>query len=393
MKPVGPCVLAINGGSSSLKFGAYGPGGVPTQWIGQVEGLQPGGQVLARLQQQAPVPIDVATGADPFEAALAWLLKALAGAGAQVLAVSHRIVHGGEAFVAPVLLDDAKLQALQALCPLAPLHQPHNLAGVHAFRRALPGVPQVGCFDTAFHAGMPDVERLLPLPVAGLPAGLRRYGFHGLSYQWAWEQLALHSPRSAQGRLLMMHLGNGASICALRGGAVQATSMGFSALDGLMMGTRSGSLDPGVLLYLLAQGWSREQLERLLWRESGLRGVSGLSADMRELRASREPAARRAIDLYIHRALREAGAQIAVIGGLDGVVFTGGIGEHDVALRATLASRLAHAGLLLDEAANAAADGGAVAAIHHRDSACEAWVIPCDEGSVAARAAWQLLVP
>lgn len=391
MKAIGPCVLAINGGSSSLKFGAYGPQGARTAWVGQVEGLQPGGQVVARLAQGAPVPIAVPAGTDAYDAALAWLLRALDDAGAQVLAVAHRIVHGGDAFVAPVLLDEARLQALQTLCPLAPLHQPHNLAGVHAFRRALPGVPQVGCFDTAFHAGMPEVERLLPLPAQDLPAGMRRYGFHGLSYQWAWDQLGQHSPRIASGRVVMMHLGNGSSVCALRGGRVQATSMGFSALDGLMMGTRSGSLDPGVLLHLLALGWSRERLERLLWRESGLRGVSGLSADMRELRASSDPAARRAIDLYTRRALREAGAQIAIIGGLDVLVFTGGIGEHDVSLRASLASQLAFTGLVLDEAANAAADGDAVMAIHAAGSACEAWVIPCDEGSVAARAAWRLL--
>lgn len=391
MPPIGPCVLAINGGSSSLKFGAYGPGGQASGWTGQVEGLQPGGRAVARVGEQPAEAIAVPPGGDAYEAALAWLLGALSQAGAQVRAVAHRIVHGGEAFVAPVVLGDAELRALEALNPLAPLHQPHNLAGVRAFRRALPGVPQVGCFDTAFHAGLPEVERLLPLPAQGLPPGLRRYGFHGLSYQWSWEQLARRSERSATGRVLMMHLGNGSSVCALKGGQVQATSMGFSALDGLMMGTRSGSLDPGVLLHLLEQGWDRERLERLLWRESGLRGVSGLSADMRTLRASEDPAARRAIDLYTHRALRECGAQIAVTGGLDVLVFTGGIGEHDVSLRTALGAGLAYTGLVLDDAANAASDGGKVAAIHRHDSVCEAWVIPCDEGSVAARAAWALL--
>ncbi|TDM08179.1 MAG: acetate kinase [Ideonella sp. MAG2] len=305
-------------------------------------------------------------------------------------AVAHRIVHGGSVCMAPCLLDAPTLEALAALNPLAPLHQPHNLAGVAAFAQALPDVPQVGCFDTAFHASLPPLEQRLPLPAALAEQGLRRYGFHGLSYQYVSEVLAAHSP-CAGGRAILAHLGNGASLCATQGGRSVATTMGFSALDGLMMGSRSGSLDPGVLLHLWRQGWSQAEVEELLYKNSGLKGVSGLSADMRTLRASTAPAAREAIALFTRRIVREMGGLAALLGGVELIAFTGGIGEHDAALRADVASALAFLGVRLDAAANLAATGDSVQALHAADSAVELWVVPTDEGRVAARAAFALL--
>lgn len=363
-------VLAVNAGSSSLKFGLY-PRQGPALWSGQIEGLE-------------------AAGETTFTDALQRLPADCTQRGAQLVAVAHRIVHGGEAFVAPCPLDADALQRLRALEPLAPLHQPHNLDGVAAFLQALPGVPQIGCFDTAFHATLPAVERALPIDRTLVTQGLRRYGFHGLSYQYLAQRLPLHTAR-AHGRVLLAHLGNGASLCALRGGRSVATTMGFSALDGLMMGTRCGSLDPGVLLHLLRQGWSTDALEDLLYRRSGLKGVSGLSADMRMLRASAEPHAAEAIALFTHRVLREAGALSAVLGGLDAIAFTGGIGEHDTVLRADVSAGLAHLGVQIDDAANAAARGDVVAPLHTPDSRVEVWVVPTDEGRVAAQAAFALL--
>jgi acetate kinase len=270
--------------------------------------------------------------------------------------VAHRIVHGGQRFVAPCLLDEATLAALAELNPLAPLHQPHNLAGVRALQKALPDLPQVGCFDTAFHAGMPAVEHRLPIDRSLWDQGVQRYGFHGLSYQFVMRELQRRTPRAA-GRVLMAHLGNGASLCAALNGASVATTMGFSALDGLMMGTRSGSVDPGVLLHLWRQGQTVDEVETLLYKRSGLKGVSGLSADMRTLRASDAPAAREAIELFTYRLLREAGALLAVLGGVDVIAFTGGIGEHDAQLREDLLTRLTWLGTRPDAAANHDARG------------------------------------
>ncbi|BAL93734.1 acetate/propionate family kinase [Rubrivivax gelatinosus] len=382
-------VLALNAGSSSLKFGVYERQG-PALWTGLFEGLEPGGTPSWHLAGETARALLPAPGQDGFAAALDALLALLAARGRRLAAVAHRVVHGGERCVAPCVLDAELLAYLHTLEPLAPLHQPHNLAGVAAIHRAQPALPQLACFDTAFHASMPEVERRLPLPRDFESRGLRRYGFHGLSYESVAGTLATVSPR-AGGRLLMAHLGNGASLCGAIGGRSVASSMGLSALDGLMMGTRSGALDPGVLLYLWRDGWTLEQVERLLYKQSGLLGVSGLSADMRTLRASAEPAAAEAIALFTHRLLREAGAIVAVLGGLELLAFTGGIGEHDAQLREDVAAGLGFTGLVLDPAANRAAPPDRPVPVHAAGSAVEVWVVPTDEGRVAADAAFRHL--
>lgn len=385
-------VLTVNAGSSSLKFGLYQRGVAQALLSGSAEGLQPGGTPTLRMAGAEPIVLALAADGDGFQAALAALRQQLALVAPDVTlrAVAHRIVHGGTRYREPVLLDAATLDYLHTLESLAPLHQPANLAGVAAMRRAWPELPQVGCFDTAFHATLHPCEQRFALPHALFEQGLRRYGFHGLSYHYVAQQIARHSVRG-RGRALLAHLGNGASMCALNDGQSVATSMGFSAVDGLMMGTRCGNLDAGLVLHLVRQGWDATRIERLLYRESGLLGVSGLSADMRTLRASDSEGARRAIALFEHRALREAGALIAVLGGVDLIAFTGGIGEHDVLLRQRLASALAYLGVKLDASANSRAVGDSVLAIHAADSTVEVWVVPTDEGRVAAEAAWNLL--
>jgi acetate kinase len=382
-------VLAVNAGSSSLKIGLYDAPEAPSVWSGQFSGLEPGGQ--PRWCESGSMPLPLADGtAQPWSATLAVLSQTLMHADVSLSAVAHRIVHGGELFVAPCRLDAATLAQLASLSPLAPLHQPHNLDGVAASYACWPEVPQIGCFDTAFHATLPLLERRLPLPATLDAAGIRRYGFHGLSYDYMSARLHERSPR-ASGRALLAHLGNGASLCATLDGRPVATSMGFSALDGLMMGTRCGSLDAGVVLHLWREGWTLEQVETLLWRDSGLLGVSGMTADMRTLRASTEPPARLAVGLFEHRAKREAGALLALLGGLDLVAFAGGIGEHDAATRAALAEPLAAFGLALDAQRNAAECGERIAPIHADGSAVEAWIVPTDEGRVAATAAFSWL--
>jgi acetate kinase len=289
-----------------------------------------------------------------------------------------------------VQLSPSILAELEGLNSLAPLHQPHNLAGVKAFMEAFPDIPQIGCFDTSFHQTVDPLETRFALPDDLYQQGVRRYGFHGLSYDYVAGRLGKLSSRAHQ-RLLMAHLGNGSSLCAAHHGQSVATTMGFSALDGLMMGTRCGALDAGVLLYLLEQGWDRERITRLLYKQSGLLGVSGLSADMRTLRNSTEASARLAIDLYVHRVRREGGALVAVMQGLDAIAFTGGIGEHDAQTRAEICAGWGFLGAHLDERANRQADGSQAMAIHAPHSAVEVWVMPTDEGRVAAESALRTL--
>ena len=400
-------ILAVNCGSSSIKFALYpvvAKRVLAANLSGNVEGLEPGGNVLIRVCDLAsdgePEQLSLtqsedaaaATSEDKFTQALQRLQTYLLAhsTGIEIVAVAHRIVHGGDHYADSIVMNDAAMTYLQTLNPLAPLHQPHNLEGVQAFQRVYPQIPQVACFDTGFHSTMPEVERTLALPQVLRDSGIRRYGFHGLSYRYVSQQLLQHTVAAA-GRVVMAHLGNGASICAMRNGDSQATTMGFSALDGLMMGTRCGALDPGVVLHLCQQGWDAKHLETMLYKQSGLLGVSGISADMRRLRESEHPAARKAIELFTHKVIRESGALTACIGGLDVLAFTGGIGEHDAALREQVAQGLMYLGVKIDFQKNLLARGDAIAAIHAPDSAVEIWVVPTDEGWIAAADAATLL--
>lgn len=377
------CVLAVNAGSSTLKFGLYDRAG-QALWGGQFSGLEPGGTPAAPFEAGPPV------GDDSLPWALTALSQQLLAQRFKPLAVVHRVVHGGPRADAVLPVTPSLLAELATRIPLAPLHQPHNLAGVHAFAAAFADLPQLVCFDTAFHATLPELEQRLPLPQALHAQGIRRYGFHGLSYQNAVQRLR-EAGAAIGGRALLAHLGGGASVCATEKGSSVASSMGFSALDGLMMGTRSGSLDPGVLLHLMRLGWDLERLDALLHRECGLRGVSGLSGDWRTLRATRDPQAAFALALFTHRLRRELGAQLGLLGALDLVAFTGGIGEHDARLRSEAVQALACTGLRLDETANQAAQGEAVQGIHAADSPVQVWVVPADEGRVASHAAFSWL--
>lgn len=301
--------------------------------------------------------------------------------GSPLAAVGHRIVHGGD-FTKPMRLDEATLTTLAGLSPLAPLHQPHNLAAVTALAKLRPGLIQVGCFDTAFHHSMDDTARRFGLPRRLEASGLKRYGFHGLSYEYIAGRLAEIEPEMAGGRIIVAHLGSGASLCALRNGRSIDTTMSFTPLDGLVMGTRCGALDPGVILYLIqTAGMNADAVQDLLYDQSGLLGVSGISADMRVLLGNDACSAREAIELFVYRAAREIGALSASLGGLDGIVFTGGIGENAPTIRAAIAARLAWQGLALDEAANRE---GKIT-ISAQGSAVMAWCIPTDEESVIAR--------
>jgi len=386
-------ILSVNAGSSSLKFSLYPLVNTQVQpqiLSGLIEGLEPGGapHMSWTYQGQNQARALVLADGHIFAQALLSLrdlLAQLPGVPA-LTAVSHRVVHGAAMYRASMLVTDEVLAQLTQFNSLAPLHQPHNLEGVRAFREAFAGLPQVACFDTAFHATLPEVDFRFALPQELYEQGLRRYGFHGLSYQYVMGTLMEYSHR-ARGRALMAHLGNGASLCAAQDGKSCATTMGFSALDGLMMGTRTGTLDPGVLLYLLEQGWDHARLQKLLYKQSGLLGMSGISADMRRLRADPSAAAKLAIDAFTYRVVRESGALVACMQGLDVLAFSGGIGEHDVTLRAEVGQKLAWLGVAIDPVLNAKATGSAVMAIHAPSSQVEVWVVPTDEGVIAAREA------
>ena len=381
-------VLTLNAGSSSVKFALYPasrPGGAP-RLSGIADGL--GSRSHFRVKDAAGAvledrdpPGSGGAGAnhdDALQATLAVLRERAPDA--RVAAVGHRIVHGGVAFDHPVAIDEAVFAALERLEPLAPLHQPHNLAGVRAARHAFPAVAQVAVFDTAFHRAQPETNQRFALPRALHDEGVRRYGFHGISFESICAQLAAQG-RGA-GRVIVAHLGHGASICAIRDGRSVATTMSFSPLDGLPMGTRCGRLDAAVVLYLLQQrAMDPDRIARLLYRESGLLGLSGITGEMRELAASTEPAAREAVDYYVEHAGRELAAMCAALGGLDLLVFTGGIGQNAPMIRARIVGRLAWMGLAVDEAANARN----AEAISATASAAAIRVVATDEEAVIAR--------
>jgi len=359
---VASAVLALNAGSSSLKFALFTTGAasdlVPSA-AGKIEGIGTAPHLVVRdatgvvvEEQRWP------SGAhDSHEAFLDRVLGRIASLVGDdlLIGVGHRVVHGGSRFTAPERVTAAVLGDLDRLCTLAPLHQQHSLNTIRAAQRACPGVPHVACFDTSFHATMPAVATLLALPAECAADGVRRYGFHGLSYAFVAQRLAAIDPNVAAGRVIAAHLGNGASLCAMRNGRSVETTMGFTALDGLMMGTRCGALDPGVILFLLqARGMSATAIQHLLYERSGLLGVSGLSSDVRELCASDDPRARLAIELFVYGMVKQVGALVAVLGGIDGLVFTAGIGENSAAVRALVCDRLSWLGVELDATANAA---------------------------------------
>lgn len=380
-------VLTLNAGSSSLKFALFEVGDVQLLVCqGQVEAIGSAPHLIAKAPDGGVLiehrwPDGAGLTHETFLASLFNFVDDHLAAD-RLTAIGHRVVHGGATFNQPVLIDPDVLTALDKLCPLAPLHQPHNLAAIRAAQAVRPGLPQVACFDTAFHYGHADVVTRFALPRAWHDQGVRRYGFHGLSYEFVSGELRQRDPDLAAGRVIIAHLGNGASLCALQDGCSVDTTMGFTALDGLMMGTRCGTLDPGVVLYLEQQAdMAPDAVQTLLYEQSGLLGVSGLSADMRVLLASTEPAAKEAFDLFTFRIAREIGALTASIGGLDGIVFTAGIGENAPAIRAAVAERLAWTGLVLDPQANAAGTG----LISAPGSRLKAWVIPTNEEAMIAR--------
>jgi acetate kinase len=379
-------ILTLNAGSSSLKFAVFdAASGLRRSAYGEVEKLDSSPRLRACDATGAVLAEhDLAAGqADRFAAALHAVLAftdAHLGAGG-LMAVGHRVVHGGAAHIGPELITPALIAGLRELTKLDPLHMPNNLAPMEAIAAVRPKLPQVACFDTAFHHTIPSVATQCALPREVSAAGVRRYGFHGLSYDYIVSCLKRDSPALACGRVIAAHLGSGASLCALQGGVSIATTMGLTALDGLVMATRCGSLDPGVILYLGREGHSFADIEDMLYRRSGLLGVSGISDDVRVLLASADPRAREAIDLFTYRIACEVGGLVSALGGLDGVVFTAGIGEHAPAIRAAVCGRLAWLGLRLDDAANAA-NARRISAL---DSTIDILVIPTDEELTIAR--------
>ena len=383
-------ILVINAGSSSIKFAVYTAGITPQRTLqGMVSGI--GGRAAFTARDADGALTGVMPSAMPDHAsALSWLFDWLeAGLHARHLrAAGHRVVHGGEHHAAPVVIDEQHLATLTALTPLAPLHQPHNLAAIRALCALRPDLLQVACFDTAFHRSQPAVAQALALPPALTAGGLRRYGFHGLSYEFVADALPGLLGTTAGGRTIAAHLGNGASLCAMFDRKSVATTMGFSTLDGLVMGTRSGSMDPGVLLYLLQQRrMTTGAIEDLLYRQSGLLGISGISNDMRVLLDSPAPRAREAIELFVYRIVRETGSLAAALGGIDALVFTGGIGEHAPIIRAMVCTQLRWLGLELDADANLRN----ASHISTSTSAVRACVVQTDEEIVIARHVARLL--
>jgi acetate kinase len=376
-------ILVLNAGSSSIKFSVFAGGSLALERKGEVEaiGLAPR---LHDTDAATGSAYDESVAAATHAEAIAIIDRHLASSGdaRRFAAIGHRVVHGGAAFVEPMKVDAAVLAELDALAALAPLHQPDEIAAIRAMGDLAPGVPQVACFDTAFHHRQPRVARTFGLPRAISDRGIRRYGFHGLSYEYVVAALPHVAPALVGAKIVVAHLGNGASMCAIDDGESVATTMGFTALDGLVMGTRCGALDPGVVLHLLLrERMDASELERTLYARSGLLGVSGISSDMRALLASDDPRAREAVDLFVYRIGRELGSLAAALHGLDALVFTGGIGEHAAAIRARVCHDAAWLGLALDASANARH----ATRISPKDARASAWVIPTDENLMVAR--------
>jgi acetate kinase len=386
--------VVINAGSSSLKFCVFRrPDGLP--WLietrGQIEGIGTAPRFTAKDGEGKGVldrrlEPSVNDGRKALGAVADWLGERYGGS--PVRGVGHRIVHGGAKYTGPTIVTPEVLTDLRALIPLAPLHQPYNLQAIDAVAERLPDVPQVACFDTSFHRGQPAVAELVPLPKDIRDSGVQRYGFHGLSYEYIASVLPSVAPEIAHGRVIVAHLGSGASMCAMKNGKSLDSTLGFTALDGLCMGTRPGTLDPGVLLHLFqTMGRTPKDVETMLYKKSGLLGISGISNDMRDLLGSPEPSARLAVDYFVYRAAKEIGALAAVLGGVDGLVFTAGIGENSPEIRKRICDASAWLGVELDADAN----GRRGPRISTAASKVSAWMIPTNEELMIARHTGRLL--
>ena len=386
-------ILVINAGSSSIKFSVFETAAdrsLAAALHGQVEGINVAPRLRVVDAQGGSIADETVPGAghDGAFACMQRWFTARFGGEATFDGVGHRIVHGGLRYSKPTLIDGPVLAALEELVPLAPLHLPQQIAAVRAVSAHAPKVPQVACFDTAFHSVQPAIAQQFALPRELTAKGIRRYGFHGLSYEYMASVLPRIAGTVAHGRVVVAHLGNGASLCAMRDGRSIATTMSFTALDGLPMSSRCGALDPGVILYLLLhEGMDAAAIQTLLYERSGLLGVSGLSSDMRTLLASELPAAREAVELFVYRIGRELGSLVAALGGLDALVFTGGIGEHAWHIRAGVCRDAGWIGVAIDESANQT-DGPRIS---HAQSKVGVWVIPTDENLMVARHTRRLL--
>ncbi len=387
-------VAVINAGSSSIKFSLFTAtaGELALAARGQTEGLFTSPRFAAKDADGAVIA-EKSWGEGTklgHDGALDHLVSFLRAQFPEhrLVAVGHRVVHGGLEFSKPVRVDAAVVAALEKFVPLAPLHQPHNLAPIRALLERAPTLPQVACFDTAFHHGQPAIAQAFALPKAITDRGVRRYGFHGLSYEYIAQALPQYDARAATGKTVVLHLGNGASMCAMAAGRSVASTMGFTAVDGLPMGTRCGNLDPGVMLYLMDElRMDTRAIEKLIYQQSGLLGVSGISSDMRTLEASADPAAKAAIDLFVYRIGRELGSLAAALGGLDAIVFTAGIGENSRSLRARVCANASWLGVELDSSANEA-NGPRLSTSGSRVAA---WVVPTNEELMIARHTWRTL--
>ena len=389
---MGDAIGVLNAGSSSIKFSLFAEeGGRPIQLArGQAEGIYTTPRFVAKDGAGALLDERKWASALDHDSALEYLMAFVRRniGDHRLLGVGHRVVHGGREFVKPVRVDASVVAALEKYVPLAPLHQPHNLAPIKSLLARMPELAQVACFDTAFHRAQSPVAQAFALPASITDRGVLRYGFHGLSYEYIAGALPGLSPRAAGGKTIVLHLGNGASMCAMAAGRSVASTMGFTAADGLPMGTRCGNLDPGVVLYLIdSLGMDTRAIEKLIYQESGLLGVSGISSDMRVLLASDDPRAKLAIDLFIYRIGREMGSLAAALGGLDAIVFTAGIGENSAYVRERVCNDAAWVGVALDAAANARNE----ACIGRRESRVEAWAIPTNEELMIARHARALI--
>ena len=380
--------LVLNAGSSSVKFSVFRQPEEENWRLesrGQIEGIGIAPRIFAQNGRgetliQQDLDGQVQDGRDALQELAAWL-RSMYG-GARVAGIGHRVVHGGSRFTGPTVVTPEVLAELRRLIPLAPLHQSYNLAAIEAASERLPEVPQVACFDTSFHRGQPAVAEVVPLPRELCRDGVQRYGFHGLSYEYIASVLPRLAPEIARERVIVAHLGSGASLCAMRNGRSVDSSLGFTALDGLCMGTRPGALDPGVVLYLFQNlGFSAEEVETILYKRSGLLGISGISNDMRELLGSDDPRARLAVDYFVYRAAKEIGALAAVLGGIDGLVFTAGIGENSAEIRRRICESCAWLGVELDREANDRRGPR----ISTGPSKVSAWVIPTNEELMIAR--------